>query len=62
MTLAMGVRQAAAEAGVSPSRFGDTGGRRAAVGLKASPGPLYGVSRDVWQALALGVAYADGAR
>jgi hypothetical protein len=43
-------------------RFGGTGGKRAAVGLKASPGPLYGVSRDVWQALAVGVAYADGAR
>jgi hypothetical protein len=43
-------------------RYGGTGGKRAAVGRQASPGPLYGVSRDVWQALAVGVAYADGAR
>ena len=26
-------------------------------GTKANPGPLYGMSKDMWQALALGVAY-----
>lgn len=34
-------------------------GKRAALGLKASPGPLYGVSGDVWAALALAVTAAD---
>lgn len=31
------------------------GGEEAALGCKASPGPLYGVTYDVWQALGLGV-------
>lgn len=35
------------------------GGARA-VGRKADPGPLYGISRDVWSALAIAVTYADG--
>lgn len=30
-------------------------GKERAIGKKASPGPLYGVSDDVWQALAVGV-------
>ena len=33
------------------------GDKRTAVGLKASPGPLYGVSKDVWSALALGIVW-----
>ena len=40
-------------------RYGGVEGKRAAVGLKASPGPLYGVSKDVWAALAVAVTYAD---
>lgn len=40
-------------------RFGGAGGKAAAVGLKASPGPLYGIANDVWQALAVAVTYAD---
>lgn len=40
-------------------RFGGIGGRRAAVGLKGSPGPLYGVKADVWAALAVAVTWAD---
>jgi hypothetical protein len=40
-------------------RFGGVGGRRAAVGVKAQPGPLYGITNDRWQALALAVAWAD---
>jgi hypothetical protein len=40
-------------------RFGGSGGKAAAVGLKASPGPLYGVANDVWQALAVAVTWAD---
>jgi hypothetical protein len=32
-------------------------GKPAAVGTKANPGPLYGIKADLWQALALGIAY-----
>ena len=38
------------------------GGKDRAIGRKASPGPLYGISADVWAALAVAVAWADGAR
>lgn len=37
------------------------GGKAAAVGLKASPGPLYGVKADAWSAIALALAFARGA-
>lgn len=37
-------------------------GGDSAKGTKAKPGPLYGVSRDVWAALAVAVAYSEGAR
>ena len=35
----------------------DSFGGSAAVGRKAAPGPLYGISRDVWSALAIAVTY-----
>jgi hypothetical protein len=35
------------------------GGKEAAIGRKASPGPLYGIAADVWQALALAVYWWD---
>jgi hypothetical protein len=35
------------------------GGKDKAIGKKASPGPLYGVSGDVWAALALAVTWWD---
>lgn len=38
-------------------RYG--GSRKAAIGVKASPGPLYGVKNDCWQALALGIAWME---
>ncbi len=38
------------------------GGKAAAVGTRAAPGPLYGVSRDVWSALAIAVTWSDAAR
>lgn len=41
-------------------RFTEPG--QPAIGLKANPGPLYGIHHDVWQALAVAVAWADGAR
>ena len=40
----------------------DRYGGATAKGTKASPGPLYGVSRDVWAALAVGLAWLEGAR
>ena len=41
-------------------RYGGIAGRTGAVGTKAAPGPLHGVRADVWQALALGIAWAEG--
>jgi len=35
----------------------DQFGGSAAIGRKAAPGPLYGITRDVWSALAIAVAY-----
>lgn len=35
--------------------YGGEGGEKAAVGRKASPGPCYGITKDVWAALAVGV-------
>lgn len=40
-------------------RYGGIGGRRAAVGTKAAPGPLHGVRSDAWQALAAGLVWID---
>lgn len=33
------------------------GGKDKAIGRKAAPGPLYGVSGDVWAALAVGITF-----
>lgn len=38
-------------------RFGP--GKDRAIGRKASPGPLYGIKSDMWQALALAVTYLE---
>lgn len=35
------------------------GGKDKAIGRKANPGPLYGMSGDVWQALAVGLTWWD---
>lgn len=35
------------------------GGKDKAIGKKAAPGPLYGLTADEWQALALAVTYWD---
>lgn len=37
----------------------DRYGGRAAIGVKAKAGPLYGISKDVWSALAVAVTAAD---
>ena len=34
------------------------GGKATAVGTKAAPGPLYGISKDVWSALAIAITYS----
>jgi len=34
------------------------GGKATALGTKKAPGPLFGVTEDVWAALAVGVAYS----
>ena len=38
-------------------RYGGT--KRKAVGIKAEPGPLYGVKKDIWAALGVAVTYMD---
>ena len=38
-------------------RFGP--GKAKAIGLKATPGPLYGIKKDLWSALAVAVTWAD---
>ena len=35
------------------------GGKEAAIGRKAAPGPLYGITKDAWSALAIAVTHAD---
>jgi hypothetical protein len=35
------------------------GGKEKAIGKKKTPGPLYGFSADVWQALAVAITFAD---
>lgn len=40
-------------------RFGGSEGRKVAVGTKRDKGPLYGVRKDLWAALALAVTYED---
>lgn len=55
-------RAAATDANIRAAlidRYGGTGGKRVAIGLKASPGPLYGIRADLWQALAVAVTWAD---
>ena len=36
------------------------GGKEAGVGNKKDPGPLHGVKKDIWSALAVGLTYIDG--
>lgn len=36
------------------------GGKELAIGRKATPGPLYGMSADVWQAMGVALVVVDG--
>jgi len=40
-------------------RYGGIGGKEAAIGTKASPGPLHGVKADCWAALGLACTWYD---
>ena len=40
----------------------DRFGGSTAIGRKAAPGPLHGISRDVWLALAIAVTYTIQSR
>jgi hypothetical protein len=48
---------AANDADVRAALLDRFGGKDAAIGRKGSPGPLSGISRDVWSALAIAVMY-----
>lgn len=39
--------------------YGKGVGKSAAIGLKKTPGPLYGFKEDEWQALALGITFGE---
>jgi len=48
----------AKDANVRAALLEKFGGKEAAIGNKAHPGPLYGIHADLWSALALAVTYA----
>lgn len=50
------------DAGVRAAVIDRFGGKDAAIGRKAVPGPLYGIHADVWSALALAIAWQEGAK
>ena len=59
-----GPNKTTADAGVRAAlidRYGGHEGKSAAIGLKASPGPLYGLTADRWAALAVAVTWHDTA-
>jgi hypothetical protein len=49
----------AKDANIRQALIDKFGGKDAAIGKKKNPGPLYGISGDVWQALAVAVTYAE---
>jgi len=50
----------AKDANVRTALLDRFGGKAVAVGTKRVPGPLYGISKDCWSALAIAVTYTDG--
>lgn len=49
----------AKDANVRQALIDRYGGKEQAIGRKATPGPLYGVSNDVWSALAVAVTASE---
>lgn len=49
----------AKDANVRQALIDRYGGKATAIGTKAQPGPLHGVSGDVWAALALAITWAE---
>lgn len=49
----------AKDANIRQSIIDKFGGKETAIGRKATPGPLYGISADVWSALAVGLTYLE---
>jgi hypothetical protein len=57
-----GKARVSADAGVRAALVDRYGGKDAAIGRKANPGPLHGISRDVWAALAVAVTFSETRR
>lgn len=57
--LALLGRQSGGDSDVRDAILDRFGGRVTAVGRKAQPGPLYGISRDEWAALAVALAWEE---
>jgi hypothetical protein len=51
----------AKDANVRQALIDRYGGKEAAIGKKANPGPLYGMSGDCWSALAVAITAAETA-
>jgi hypothetical protein len=51
----------AKDANVRAALIDRWGGKDLAIGRKATPGPLFGITADCWAALAVAVTHADGA-
>lgn len=49
----------ARDANIRQALIDKYGGKDKAIGKKANPGPLYGISADVWSALAIAVTFAE---
>jgi hypothetical protein len=49
----------AKDANIRQALIDKFGGKSAAIGTKASPGPLRGVKADAWQALAVAVTFSE---
>jgi hypothetical protein len=52
----------AKDANIRQALLDQWGGKAVAMGTKRAPGPLYGVSADVWSALAVAVTWAGAER
>lgn len=58
MKSALGLTMKTSDSGVRACMLDIYGGKDVALGSKTRRGPLWGVTEDVWAALAVGIAYA----